>query len=90
MPGSEIARFRQQQAQQEQAAQLGLKGFATRAPHKVITARIEQESDYLLQLIKAGKIEQFEQAVDAMTTELREEGASVVCHTMIEGNTDDA
>jgi hypothetical protein len=57
MPGSEIADFRKQQAMQEQAAQQGLQGFAVVAPHKAITARMEQDAPYLIQLFKAGKIE---------------------------------
>lgn len=76
MPGSEIAHFRKQQTMQEQAAQQGLQGFATVAPHKTITARMEQDAPYLIQLLQAGKVEQCDQAVEQMTTELRrlEEG----------------
>jgi hypothetical protein len=70
MPGSEIARLRQEQALQEQSAQQGLEGFATVAPHKIINARMEQDAPYLLQLLQAGKIEQCNQAVSKMTTEL--------------------
>jgi hypothetical protein len=70
MPGSELARFRQEQAMQEQAAQQGLQGFAVVAPHKVITERMEQDASYLVQLIKDGKIEQCDQVVEQMTKEL--------------------
>jgi hypothetical protein len=84
MPGSEIARFRQEQAMQEQAARQGLQGFATVAPHKIITSRMEQDAPYLLQLLQDGKIEQCDQAISQMTTELsrREEGESLGCHTL--------
>ncbi len=84
MPGNEIARFRQEQAMQEQAAQQGLQGFATVAPHKIINARMAHLAPYLIQLLQDGKIEQCDQAVRQMTTELSrlEEGNSLVCHTL--------
>lgn len=90
MPGSEIARFRQVQAVQEQAAQQGLNGLAVVAPHQRITSRMERDVPYLLQLLKDGKVEQCDQAVQEMTTELSrlEEEDSSVCHTMMEGNKD--
>jgi hypothetical protein len=70
MPRSEIARLRQEQAMQEQAAQQGLQDFATVAPHKIINARMERDAPSLLQLLQAGKIEQCNQAVSKMATEL--------------------
>jgi len=70
--GSEIARFKQQQAMEEQAERQGLQGLATVAPHKIITKRMEQAAPYLLQLLKDGKVEQCDQAVNAMTRELNE------------------
>jgi ABC-type cobalamin transport system ATPase subunit len=89
MPGSEIAQFKQLQAMQEQAAQQGLQGFAVVASHRTITARMEQAAPYLVQLLKDGKVEQCNQAIDAMTAALKEEGARSDCHiTTIEGNHD--
>ncbi|HVB24775.1 MAG TPA: hypothetical protein VNG51_22755 [Ktedonobacteraceae bacterium] len=51
-PG-EIARFRRQQALQEESARSGLYGPAMVASHTMITARMERGADYLLRLIAA-------------------------------------
>ena len=58
MATSEIARFRQQQALQEEAARQALYGLAAVASHETITARMEQETPYLLSLLEEGKLEQ--------------------------------
>jgi len=58
MSQSEIARFRQQQAAEEEAARLGLSGLATVASHESIIARMEQDGEYLLQLFKQGRDEE--------------------------------
>ena len=55
MSQSEIARFRQQQAAEEEAAKLGLSGLAAVASHESIVARMEQDGEYLLQLFKQGR-----------------------------------
>lgn len=55
MAESAVARFRQQQALQEQAAHQGLHGPAIVAPHDTITARMEQGAERLLQLLQEGK-----------------------------------
>lgn len=58
MSQSEIARFRQQQAAEEEAAKLGLSGLAAVASHESIVARMEQDGEYLLQLFKQGRDEE--------------------------------
>ncbi|HZO71267.1 MAG TPA: hypothetical protein VFB60_03630 [Ktedonobacteraceae bacterium] len=55
MAESEIARFREQQALQEQAAYQGLYGVAAVARHAIITARMERSAQYLLKLLEEGK-----------------------------------
>jgi hypothetical protein len=52
---SEVARFREQQALQEQAAHLGLLGFAITARHDFIEARAQRGASRILQLIAEGK-----------------------------------
>jgi hypothetical protein len=58
MTESEIARFRQEQALEEQAAQQGLYGFASVATHRSITARMERGAEHLLALFAQGKPEE--------------------------------
>ncbi len=52
---SEVARFREQQALQEQAALLGLTGFAITARHDFIEARAQRGAEHILRLIAEGK-----------------------------------
>jgi len=63
---SEVARFRQQQALEEEAARLGLYGFAEVARHERITARMELGGRRILRLIEEGK---HEEALALMNTE---------------------
>ncbi|HLG63544.1 MAG TPA: hypothetical protein VKY19_16510 [Ktedonosporobacter sp.] len=77
MSSSEIARFRQEQILQEQAARQGLNGFAVVASHEVITARMERGAKRLLQLIREGKHEEVILLMEKPTWGL-EEGR---CHT---------
>ena len=65
VPTSEVARFKQEQALQEQAAQQGLYGLAIVASHEAITARMEQGAQRILQLFQEGKPEE---AVALMST----------------------
>jgi hypothetical protein len=58
MSQNEIARFRQQQAAEEEAARLGLSGLAAVASHESIIARMEQDGEYLLELFKQGRYEE--------------------------------
>jgi hypothetical protein len=55
MATSEIARFREQQARQEEAARLGLSGPAVVSRHDFIEARAEQGAKCILQLIARGR-----------------------------------
>src|ERR1700682_3558326 len=52
---SEIARFREQQALEEEAARLAFSGFAITARHDFITARMQRGGERILQLIAEGK-----------------------------------
>jgi hypothetical protein len=56
--GSDIARFRAEQATHEQAAQMGLSGYAIVARHDSIEKRMEQGAIYIQHLIDAGQHEQ--------------------------------
>ena len=55
---SEIARFREQQALEEEAARLALSGYAITARHDFINARIQRGGERILQLIADGKHEE--------------------------------
>ena len=56
---SEIARFREQQALEDQAAWLGLHGLAWgTARHDFIIKRMEQGAERMLRLIEEGKHEE--------------------------------
>ena len=52
---SEIARFREQQALEEEAMRLGFSGFAITARHDFIAARMQRGGERILQLIAEGK-----------------------------------
>src|SRR6266849_7744258 len=52
---SEIARFREQQALEEEAMRLAISGFAITARHDFIVARMQQSGERILQLIAEGK-----------------------------------
>lgn len=52
---SEMAQLLVQIDEQNRAARCGLSDFAIRAPHEVITARMEQGADLTLQLFKQGR-----------------------------------
>ncbi len=52
---SEVARFREQQALEEQAARLGFSGFASTARHDFITARMQRGGERILQLLADGQ-----------------------------------
>jgi hypothetical protein len=55
---SEIARFREQQALEEEAARLAFSGFAITARHDLIIARMQRGGERILQLIAEGKHEE--------------------------------
>ncbi len=74
---SEVARFRQQQALEEEAARLALYGFAEVARHERITARMELGGRRIIRLIEEGK---HEEALALMNTENWGEAAEKVKH----------
>lgn len=55
---SEVVRFREQQALEEEAARLSLSGLAITARHDFITARMQRGGERILQLIAQGKHEE--------------------------------
>ena len=55
---SEIARFREQQDLEEEAARLALSGYAITTRHDFITARMQRSGERILQLIEQGRHEE--------------------------------
>ena len=51
----EVAHFRELVALEEQAAVLGMSGFAMTASHEFITARMERGGQHILRLIELGR-----------------------------------
>lgn len=76
MAESEIARFRQQQALEEQAAQLGLSGLAMVGMHAIIAARAEAGARRILQLAKEGRHEEAFALLQSPTWGVEEEAVS--------------
>ena len=74
---SDIAKFRQEQALQEQSAQQALHGFASIANHASINARMQRGADYLLTLLDAGKYEEVIQLMETKTWGIEEEGKEI-------------
>jgi hypothetical protein len=58
MPKSEITRFRERQALEEQAARRGLYGVAMVASHEMINARMRIGAERILKLFEEGKPEE--------------------------------
>ena len=79
---SEVARFRQNQALQEQAAQHALTGLASVATHSSITARMERGAERLLALFAEGKHEEAIRLWETTTWALEE----VTCPIMTNEN----
>jgi hypothetical protein len=63
---SEVARFRERQELEYQAARLGLEGPAMVASHEMITARMEVGAQRILKLFQEGRQEE---AVALMSSE---------------------
>jgi hypothetical protein len=55
---SDITRFREQQALEEESARLALTGYAITARHDFITARAQRGAEHILRLIDEGKHEE--------------------------------
>ena len=53
---SEITRFREQQALQEEAAKRSLHGYAVVSSHKMIEARMEREAGKIVKLFQEGHV----------------------------------
>ncbi|HZR38729.1 MAG TPA: hypothetical protein VFB12_01340 [Ktedonobacteraceae bacterium] len=79
MAKSEVAKFREQQALQEQAVQQGIHGLAIVANHESITARMERSAEYLLKLLEEGKHKEVALLMETPTWGL--EGNVLSCHT---------
>ena len=62
---SEVADFRKQEALSEEAALLGLSGFAISATHASIAARMERGAERILRLIEAGRHEDAQALLNA-------------------------
>jgi hypothetical protein len=62
---SEVAYFRQQQALCDEAARLGMSGFAVTATHESITARMQRGAEHILRLIEEGKHEEAQAMLNA-------------------------
>lgn len=60
MPTSEIARFREQQARQEEAARLGCSGPALVSRHDFIEARATRGAERILALLAQGRYREAE------------------------------
>jgi hypothetical protein len=73
---SEVARFREQQALQEQAAWQGLCGLAAVASHESITARMERGAEHLLKLIEEGRPQEALALMETKSWGLEENGAA--------------
>ena len=71
---SEVAYFREQQALQEEAARLGLAGYAITTRHDFITARMQQGGKRILQLFEEGKTEEAFALWDTQSWEVGEPG----------------
>ena len=72
MHTSEVAKFRQDQALQEQSAQQALYGLASVANHASINARMQRGADYLLTLLDAGKYEEVAHLMETTAWALEE------------------
>ena len=72
MSNSEVAKFRQEQALQEQAVQHALYSFASVATHSSITARMERGAEHLLTLLEEGKYEQVAHLMETTAWALEE------------------
>ncbi len=55
---SEIARFREQQALEEESLRMAFSGFAITARHDFINARMQRGGEHILQLIAEGRHEE--------------------------------
>jgi hypothetical protein len=83
MSKSEIAKFREGQALQEEAARQGLSGLAIVASHELITARMERGAERLLKLIEEGRPQEAIALMETKSWGLEEDAAA--CPTTTAG-----
>lgn len=72
---SEVARFRQRQALEEEAMRLSLYGFAEVARHERINARMTRGAERVLDLIAEGKHEEAQAMMNQENWGVQEDGA---------------
>ncbi len=72
---SEVARFRQRQALEEEAMRLGMYGFAKVARHDRIIARMMVGAERVLSLIAEGKHEEAQAMMNQENWGVGEDGA---------------
>jgi hypothetical protein len=65
MAESEIARLRQQQELEEQAAKQGLYELAMVGSHAIITAHVQRGAERILHLLREGKHEEAKTLMDS-------------------------
>jgi len=68
---SEVVQFRSKQALHDEAAHLGLYGFAAVARHAFIETRMESYAGRLVELMRQGKVEQADELAIQMQQECR-------------------
>jgi hypothetical protein len=70
---SAVARFREQQALEEEAARLALSGYTVTARHDFITARMQRGGERILQLIEEGKHDEAQALMNSANWGVEEE-----------------
>ena len=75
---SEIARFREQQALEEEAARLALSGLAITARHDFIVARMQRGGERILHLISEGKHDEAQILMNSENWGVKEDAATEV------------
>jgi hypothetical protein len=74
---SEIARFREQQALEEEVIKLAFSGFAITARHDFIIARMQRGGERILQLIAEGKHDEAQVLMNSENWGVTEDAATV-------------
>jgi hypothetical protein len=68
---SEVARFRERQALEEEALRLAFSGLAITARHDAINARMQRGGERILQLIDEGKHDEAQKLMNADNWEIQ-------------------
>jgi hypothetical protein len=74
---SAVARFREQQALEEEAARLAFSGYAITARHDFINARMQRGGEHILQLISEGKHEEAQVLMNSENWDVEEAAVKV-------------